>query len=520
MRVFHLLLRRAETVNLDRPRVRDRRVGVAALILVLSASFATAQNTDREGELNRALAADLVAEAGRLQRSGDVDTARAIARRALTIDPRYAPARLRAASFLSEDQAATRRHVTLLESALTGTLSPEERREAVILLARAYLRTGEPDRARTLLEGEILRDGGENLVLSWRGSASTDAARGGSDPGRADLSGADALDEAEILFLQSVTDGAGRWRSAEFLRDTRRRFPTDLRVAAVDWNRHNSLSLEALEWLDAVPHSAERAFVDILRRFALLSPNEDLRRTLAYRYYALGGTDPLPYVMVAAPDRADPVWAQSFERYQAALGNGDKYLLERSVAGGSALPVSIPRVLWRDEDRNGFSEEEYRYSGNRLVSWIRDSDEDGTSEVALTTEESGITLWYRRDRLVEAYSYRRYPRVDEIRRIRISEDSPGVDGAVVPESAEEVLRWIPPEPFDLALPLEVLRLDGTRIGLEEGIRRWGAPAEWIHETDRIVSTSDPMRSLDRQFRNASVLRDGTESRMRELGLLR
>lgn len=528
-RVFHRLhrlRRRPGTAKLyhSRPRRLGARRAVTVLIvsIVASVSNASAQDADREAALNRALSRDLVQESTRLQRSGDEETARSIARRALEIDPGYAPARLRVASFLRDDQAATMRHVTLLESALEGDLSASERREAAVMLAHAYLRIGAADRARALLEREILRD--ENLVLAWRDTEAMEFF-----PERlGNASSRPPLNDAEVLFLQAIIDGGGsRRRTAAFLRETRGRFPRDPRVAAVDWERHDSLSLEALEWLDAIPQSTDDAYIGTLRRFVVIAPAGVLRERLAYRYYALGGDDPLPYAIGApaeaeriGPDSTDPVWMRAESLYREALRRGDKYLLERSGSAGGESAVPTPELLWRDADRDGFHEELYLFADGRLSVWRTDTDEDGLSEVALTTEGTALTLWYRWDRTVEAYTYARYPRLTEARRFVIRPPSMGIDGAAVPESVETALRWTPPEPFDLDLPVEVIRREETAIGLEEGIRRWGSLPDWLRATDRVVATGRPPRSLDRQFRDTPVARDESETILRELGLLR
>lgn len=502
MRVFHHLSRRAETNNLYHLSVGIRRTLLVVAVLILPLVWLTAQETDRDAALNRALASDLVDEATRLQRVGDVETAREIARRALAVDPEYGAARLRVASFLAMDQDATIRHVSLLENALDGDLSREDRSEAVNLLARAYLRTGRTEQARSILEEEILRGSSDNLVIAWR---------------RPDPIGTTtrALTDAEILFLRAVIGSAPRWRASAFLRETRRRFPEDPRVAMVDWLRHERLSLEALEWVDAAPpEQTNGAYVDIVRHFASIAPSGALAEMLTYRYYALGGDDPLPYANTADParDMADPVWHRAEELLQAALEEGDKYLLERSTALDPGLEALTPETLRRDEDRDGFFEEEYRFANGSFTGWILDGNEDGISERAVTAEGSMITVWYRRDRRVDAYTYLRYPRVGEILRITLSEDSE--------EAVEQILRWIPPEPFDLELPLIIQRGDGTTADLEASIREWGPLPTWFEARDRVIQTGYPTRSLDRQFRNAMVVGDETADRMRHLGLLR
>lgn len=507
-----------------------RRGSAGIALFVLLAVLVGAQESETNAGLSRAIAADLVVESTRLRQAGDFESARDLARRALTIDPQFGPAIVRFASFLVGDQRATRFQIDLLEAALAEPLPPELRAEATTMLSDTYLRTGASERARELLEAEILRGSEDNLVLLWRdlprssvyppGTAETTAGSG-SGPG-----------EMELMFLRSLLDGASRWRVSMFLRELRHRYPRNLSVAAIDWLRYDRLSLEALEWIDGLqirdptPLTEEERedYIRTICRFVEIAPSPQLQHELAYLYYSLGGEDSVPYALVnndGPIDETDPVWCRAEARFVAALAAGDKIVIEQAALVGREIGIAEDTQLLRlDADRNGFAEERYRFSGDGLVTWMSDRNEDGLVELALTVDQSGLNLWYRSESTVDVYRYRRYPRLTEIQRVAIAGPPQVFDGMEPQERVESIRRWQPPEPIDLSLPLSVRHLDGQTTELEEGMRSRGISTQWINPTDRLISMGPPARSYDRQLSAAVPVQDELTTQLRELGLIR
>jgi hypothetical protein len=156
---------------------------------------------------------------------------------------------------------------------------------------------------------------------------------------------------------------------------------------------------------------------------ALVAPKDQrvaVERALAA--LAEGGSPLADELMPAAPDArlsaevfaASPDEA-SLDRFFAAGGNQRVDLLER-VRDAARTPALAERILsrvaefsgtrWVDENTDGIPEETYRYEKGALVSWSRDANQDGVSEVSLsrTTMRIGDTR----------YSFAPYPFLDEV----------------------------------------------------------------------------------------------------------
>lgn len=512
---------------------RDARVSVLGALAVLALAFVGvarvgAQSGGYDAELNRALAGDLVVEARRAAVGGDTEAARDIAERALAIDPEFGPALYLLATFLADDQRSTLYHIELLEAALQRELSDADRSAAVQLLARSYLRIGRAERARRILEDDILRGPPDNLVVQWR-----DLSNREWYPEREGRRYVRQPSEEEILFARTVAVGTPTRRGASFLRTLRMRYPDNPAIAEIDWMRHDALTLEVLEWLDTVTANGEAAGDPIVRavgRLVTAAPPSMLRRELAYTYYRLGGDDALPFALVAGDagvDRDDPVWARALGIVNEAQSCGDKGVVEL-LAESEADPeiVSEERLLALDDDRDGFWEELYRYTSEGLDTWIRDADENGVGEIALTIGTPGVAVWYRTDMMIYGYRYRRYPRVDTVVRISVRE-IPGKLGPASREELSSVDVWRPPEPVDLAQPVWIRPPDDRPIGLERGFRTYGENGAWITVADRLDVEGRPDRSFERQLDAAGrgamtdeTERDELNEELRDLCLIR
>lgn len=174
-------------------------------------------------------------------------------------------------------------------------------------------------------------------------------------------------------------------------------YPEDPRFVDLQYRLDSLPPISFEGWLDE-NRSSDPGYLSLLGRFLLQVGEPEAYRGEAARYFSLGGSDP------AVAGRYAAVLENGVERFLELEGYRDKYALEVAAANLSATAgqellkaakerlreLEQPVTLAYDPDRDGYENGSFQWQSGGIVSWRRDTNQDGVMEAVIRFDPRGI----------------------------------------------------------------------------------------------------------------------------------
>jgi hypothetical protein len=292
--------------------------------------------------------------------------------------------------------------------------------------------------------------------------------------------------------MEALLESRPGWFSSSVLQRMRSRYPEDLELAYLDWQRLGVLVPSYLEWLGHTKsRNAGRNRITeriLLHALDVVPPeNGDLRDRLTRSYYEeSGGSDPVPAVVALFSDTAS-TWLGADEWQNLWV---DKRLWE--AAGRfvpprewpDALPeplrigyervFSSPTVQVVRRGASAYALELFDFEADRLARWSRDADGNGLLDTVVEFALSGdIRLYQRHGDMVLRIGFSPYPLVTEVQALSVEPGGVSRWTELEPDVPAGGLasRWNPSEPlpYDPVLRLRVPDGDSTMRTITPGL---------------------------------------------------
>ncbi len=415
-----------------------------------------------------------VREATQLIEQGEWDEAERIVDRALEFDERSSDAYALGARVARRDQERTREAIEWYELAIElDEFSQVSRIGTLVELAELYLRTERPHlAAETAEEARYHRPrSADALIVAARA-----AAAGGE---RA---------EAEWLVEQGM-----------------QRFPEDARFHRVAMELDPQVGYEDRRRLETNEQPDDSEYLRTLLTYAELAPSKSEQARAVDRYFELGGTDPLAWVVRPIDDEAEHL-----ERFFDHGGDEDIILLRRmadrvSEEGRNRVLEQIREAdgaVVGDRTRDGYAEEKIRVEGGEIVAWHIDRNTDGVPEYEVELQDARpVRIVDRSGDSELRIEYRRYP---EVGAVEMDRGSDVVRYRILPRRLahpvldREAEGW-PPDPDALLYPWS-LRAEPARLSPEDVPPLASHRELRERDTDRIYAWEDLIAGMPSERR--------------------
>lgn len=428
-------------------------------LLLLAPATGIAREPGFNGNFDRGLAIDLVAEARRLIARDAREEAEFLLQRAHVVDTTFGDPLYLLASLLPHQPDTVQVREQMLRRAYATDLDSVSPDEIAADLARILIDTARPGYAIDILDQRIRERDGEEPIYPAMGERS---------PSRLD-----------VLLLEAFLMDQPGWFSSSLLTVMRNRYPEDETLAFLDWRRMETISPAHLEWLGPFIAGSEGAGLPVIAHTLRLVPSEldSLRLQLTELYYERGGDDPVPAVIALAAHGRQV----GGDVLRDALDRSDKRIWQyaATVTPRRDWPGGLPEPMRSSftEVKNGrhvemvfqipgkFATERVVVREGGMTRWSRDSAGDGVNDLVVDRPDSReLSVLERHGDRIVRIDYAPYPLVTRAWSIPLVSDEPHQRWtAMMRESlkAGGVRRWLPPEPVSFDPGLSVMAFETT-----------------------------------------------------------